>query len=137
MQRRHIECSAGGKLAAYRQVVDVENSVTVVDDLVHVVKQLLPLRAEGVFHATNPGTMRHADLLALYRELVDPAHRTELIGEHELVSRGLASHGRSNCILANERLPALGIEMRPIQEALRDCMTRYAQSGAAVPRASR
>jgi hypothetical protein len=49
-----------------------------------------------------------------------------------LVGRGLASHGRSNCILANERLPALGITMRPIGEALRDCMLRYADICSAV-----
>lgn len=114
------------KLAAYRQVVDVENSVTVVDDLVAVVQGLVERRATGVFHATNPGTMRHRDLLALYRELVDPTHQVELIAEEELVTRGLAQKGRSNCVLSSERLDALGLTMRPVDVALRDCMTRYA-----------
>jgi dTDP-4-dehydrorhamnose reductase len=114
------------KLSGYSQVVDVENSVTVVDDLLHVVRKVLEARPEGIFHAVNPGTMRHADLLALYRELVDPDHRATLIREEELVARGLATHGRSNCILVNERLPALGIHMRPIDQALRDCLTQYA-----------
>lgn len=114
------------KLAGYREVVDVENSVTVVDDLVRVVGALAEKRGEGVFHATNPGTMRHAQLLAGYRELVDPSQRSTLIGEEDLVARGLASLARSNCILANERLPAMGIAMRPIDEALHDCLVRYA-----------
>jgi len=115
------------KLASYRQVIDVENSVTVVDDLIGVVAALVERRATGVFHATNPGTMRHRDLLALYRELVDPAHQYTLIGEGELVSRGLATHPRSNCILASPRLAALGIAMRPVATALRDTMSRYAK----------
>lgn len=115
------------KLASYRQVIDVENSVTVVDDLIGVVAALVEKRATGVFHATNPGTMRHRDLLGLYRELVDPSHDYTLIGETELVSRGLATHARSNCTLASPRLAELGITMRPIAIALRDAMTQYAR----------
>lgn len=118
------------KLTAYRQVIDVENSVTVVDDLVAVVSGLLERRATGIFHATNPGTMRHRDLLALYRELVDPTHQVELIAEAELVARGLAQKGRSNCVLSSERLDALGLTMRPVDVALRDCMIRYAAARA-------
>ncbi len=114
------------KLAAYREVIDVENSVTVVDDLVAVVAALVERRAGGVFHVTNPGTMRHRDLLALYRELVDPSHTYTLIGEDELVARGLAAKARSNCVLASPRLAALGVTMRPVGEALQDAMVRYA-----------
>jgi len=116
------------KLAGYKQVIDVENSVTVVDDLVAVVRGLVERRAGGVFHATNPGTMRHRDLLALYRELVDPSHTCELIGEDQLVARGLAKRGRSNCILRSDRLTELGLSMRPIEAALRDAMLRYAEA---------
>jgi 3,5-epimerase/4-reductase len=116
------------KLAGYKQVIDVENSVTVVDDLVGVVAALVERRAAGVFHATNPGTMRHRDLLGLYKEHVDPGHTYELIDEDELVARGLAKLGRSNCILANENLEKLGVKMRPIGVALRDAMIRYARA---------
>ena len=119
------------KLAAYKQVIDVANSVTVVDDLVHVVTQLLARRATGIFHVTNPGTMRHEDLLALYKELVDPSHTCELIGADELVARGLAAKARSNCILASPRLAELGVQMRPIDVALRDAMTKYAAAVSA------
>lgn len=115
------------KLAAYPRVVDVENSVTIVRDLVDVVRKLVEKRATGVFHATNPGAMRHRDLLALYRELVDPAHQVELISEQELLSSGLIVKARSNCILQSPRLAALGIEMRPLDIALRDTMERYAK----------
>ncbi len=114
------------KLARYPQVIDVENSVTIVDDLLGVVRVLLEQRAVGVFHATNPGTMRHSDLLRLYQELVDPTHRYALIREEELVSRGLAKSARSNCILASPRLAAMGITMRPVDVALRSVLTEYA-----------
>ncbi len=118
------------KLAGYSQVIDVENSVTIVDDLVVVVRGLIERRAIGVFHATNPGTMRHADLLRMYREIVDPSHHFTLIREEELVSRGLATHARSNCILASPRLASLGIAMRPIDVALRETLLQYAKHRA-------
>jgi dTDP-4-dehydrorhamnose reductase len=114
------------KLAAYKQVVDVENSVTIVSDLVNVAAVLIGKRGEGIFHVTNPGAMRHRTLLALYKELVDPHHTYELLEEKELVERGLAMRARSNCILASPRLAALGITMRPVEAALRATMVEYA-----------
>jgi dTDP-4-dehydrorhamnose reductase len=120
------------KLSRYAEVIDVENSVTVVPDMVKVVGRLVEARATGVFHVVNPGPMRHRDLLALYREIVDPSHRTTLIGEAELVARGLAVKARSNCLLQSPRLAALGITMRPIEVALRETMERYARAFASA-----
>jgi 3,5-epimerase/4-reductase len=114
------------KLANYPKIIDVENSVTVVEDLIHVLGQVMEKRATGIFHAVNPGTMRHRDLLKLYEELVDPSHTNEWIKEEDLVKQGLAAKTRSNNILQNNRLPAIGIEMRPIEVALRDAMEKYA-----------
>lgn len=116
------------KLSRYPEVIDVENSVTIVSDLVHVIGRLVEARAAGIFHVVNPGAMRHRDLLALYREIVDPTHRCTLIEEKDLVARGLAVKARSNCILQSPRLAALGIAMRPIDVALRDTMEKYARA---------
>jgi 3,5-epimerase/4-reductase len=114
------------KLAKYPKIIDVENSVTVVDDLIEAVVGVIEKRGAGVFHAVNPGTMRHRDLIALYEELVDPSHTNEWIREEDLVAQGLASKKRSNNIMQNARLPELGIHLRPIDVALRDCMEKYA-----------
>lgn len=122
------------RLASYRSVIDVENSVTVGEDFIAAVGAILDRRGSGIFHVTNPGTIRHRDLLELYREHVDPTHRVEFIRADELLSRGLAIAPRSNCILASSRLAELGIQLRPIDVALRDCMVRY---GAAVRANSR
>jgi dTDP-4-dehydrorhamnose reductase len=114
------------KLAGYAQVVDVENSVTIVPDLIEVVAALIERKATGVFHATNPGPVRHAQLLELYREFVDSSHEFTLIKEQELVGRGLALRARSNCILASSHLEALGIRMRPSEAALPTVFVQYA-----------
>lgn len=114
------------KLASFKKVIDVENSVTVVDDMVDVFYELLSQKAEGIFHVTNPGTVKHREILALYEELVDPSHRNEWITNDDLVKQGLAVKGRSNNILQSNNLEQLGIMMRPAKEAVRDTMKKYA-----------
>ncbi len=116
------------KLANYPKIVDVENTVTVVDDLMNTVRGIIEKRGTGVFHAVNAGTLRHRDLIQLYEELVDPTHTNEWITEADLVTQGLATKARSNNIMQNTRLAALGIHLRPIDVALRDTMEKYGQT---------
>ncbi len=118
------------KLANYTRVVDVENSVTVVDDFLDVATQLIAQRATGVFHVTNPGIMRHRDLLRLYTEFVDPSYRCTFISADELVAEGLAVKARSNTVLSNMKLASIGITMRHVDIALPDAMRRYARKAA-------
>jgi len=115
------------KLATFPKVIDVENSVTVVDDMVNVFHELLEKKAEGIFHVTNPGMLRHREIIALYEELVDPAHKNEWITNDDLVEQGLAKKGRSNNFLASERLADVGIVMRDVHIAMRDTMEKYAR----------
>lgn len=114
------------KLASFPRVVDVINSVTVVEDMISVFKQLLEKQASGIFHVTNPGAIKHKEILAMYNELVDPAHTNEWISEQELVASGLAKKTRSNNILQSGNLEKLGIHMREVHEAVRDTLIKYA-----------
>ena len=116
------------KLARYPKIIDVENSVTILSDLIDTLYQLLEKRASGIFHTVNPGIMRHRELIRLYEELVDPNHKNEWITEADLVAQGLATKKRSNNIMQSENLEKLGIHMRPIDVALRDTMERYARA---------
>jgi len=116
------------KLASYPRIIDVENSVTVLDDMVLVFRELLEKKAQGVFHVTNPGSIKHKEIIALYEELVDSNHNNVWINEDQLVSEGLAVKKRSSNILQSDNLVKLGINMRPIQEAMRATMEKYAQN---------
>ena len=58
------------KLASFGKVIDVENSVTIIEDMIDVFHQLLEKRAEGIFHVTNPGTLKHREIIKLYEESV-------------------------------------------------------------------
>ncbi len=114
------------KLASFPKVIDVSNSATIIDDMVDVFHRLLEKKASGIFHVTNPGILKHRELIALYEELVDPSHKNEWIPNEELEKQGLVTRGRSNNILHSENLEKQGIHMREVHEALRDTMEKYA-----------
>lgn len=120
------------KLSKYKQVLDVENNVTLVEDLPGVLRQMIEKRATGIFHVLNPGTVKYRDLMQLYREFVDPNYTCEWITDQQLVERGLAAKQRSSVILQSTRLADYGIQMRPIESALRETMLKYAQAKRAA-----
>ena len=115
------------KLAKYEKVVDVENSLTVVDDMIDVFYQLLEKKAEGIFHVTNPGSIKHKEILDFYEKYVDKNHKNEWITEQELVRLGLADKKRSNNIMTSLNLPKYDIKMRPVKEAVEDTLRKYAK----------
>ncbi len=116
-----------GKLASYPKIIDVENSVTVIEDMIEVFYQLLEKKAEGIFHVTNPGTLKHREIISLYQEFVDPEHSNEWISNEDLVKQGLATKGRSNNFLYSGNLEKVGIKMREVHEAIRETMQKYAE----------
>jgi glucose-1-phosphate thymidylyltransferase len=120
------------KLSSYPEVLDTTNSVTVVPDFINTLAKLIEKRGTGIFHLTNPGALPYRLLLDLYRQYVDPTHTCRWIMEQELVQRGLSSKIRSNSILQSTRLEELGISMRPVKEAVRDVMLKYAQHASRI-----
>lgn len=114
------------KLASYPKVLDVTNSVTVMDDLLEVLNQVMEKRATGIFHAVNLQPLSYRDLMRWYEEIVDPAHKNEWVTEEEMLAQGLAAKQRSTNILANTRLAEFGINMRPTEEAIKDTLRTYA-----------
>ncbi len=115
------------KLAAYPKIIDVANSITVIPDMIKVFHQLLEKKGEGIFHVTNPGAIKYRDLMALYREMVDPNQTNEWITEEQLVSQGLTAKTRSTNILQSANLEKIGINMPPIEEAVKIAMEHYAK----------
>lgn len=113
------------KLAGYgNNVIDVINSVTVVDSLLFAVRALIRQEKTGIFHVTNPEAVSHRQIMSWYQELVAPEHQYEIVPASEI--ENLAAEGRSNCILDTSKLRAAGVELDRAPHAIRSCMMRYA-----------
>lgn len=116
------------KIVSYPKVIDVENSVTIVDDLLSATLVLSEKRKTGIYNVTNPGSVRHRDILKWYTDIVDPTHHYELIPAEDLQRLGLAKAGRSSCILDTRKLQEEGIHLAPAEEAIKQCLRIYAQN---------
>lgn len=108
------------KLSKYSKVLDVQNSITYLPDFLETAKKLITLKATGIYHVVNPGTVSPFDVMQMYKEVVDPAHTFERMPLENLST--VVRAGRSNCVLSTEKLSQKGIKLQPISSALRGAL---------------
>ena len=125
ISNRNTERNLINKLRGYKQVIDIPNSVTFMDDLARCVDWAAQGRKTGIFHVTNPQPLTAARIMREYQKYV-PDHQFEIITEDQLDK--LTTAKRSNCILSTEKLNAAGFKMSETEEALARCMADYARS---------
>lgn len=63
-----------GKIIKYKKVVNVPNSLTVLDDLLPIAVDMTLKEIKGNFNFVNPGAISHHEVLALYQHYIDPSH---------------------------------------------------------------
>ena len=112
------------KLIAFERVIRVPNSITVLDDFWEPAEALILRSETGIWNLVNDGVELHDDLLALWRERVDPSHRVEVIDPQTL--DGELRAARSNCVLSTAKLHAAGLGMPPLAESLPRLVDAYA-----------
>jgi dTDP-4-dehydrorhamnose reductase len=113
------------KLRGYKQVIDIPNSVTFMDDLANCIDWAAKGTHTGIFHVTNPEPLTAAQVMREYQKYV-PDHTFEIITEAQLDKLTLAK--RSNCILNADKLKNAGFTMSPTKEALEKCMADYVKT---------
>lgn len=111
------------KIAKYSHVINEGNSVTVVDDMLDAMKVLIEQEVTWIINMVNPGVLYHHDMLALYKQIVDPNHTFTPISMEELTQKFVCA-GRSNCMLSSEKLDKY-IKLKPIQERMQSVMNTY------------
>lgn len=112
------------KITHYDKVASVPNSMTVIEDLLPAAYELMKRDRTGIYNMTNPGVIDHETILNLYKEIVDPNFTFTLVPMEELYRGKHIKAGRSNCQLSTAKLEAEGLGMRPIEEAIRDCLEK-------------
>lgn len=66
-----------GKIINYKKVINVPNSLCVLDDMLPILVDMTLKEVKGNFNFVNPGALSHNQVLDLYREYVDPNHTYE------------------------------------------------------------
>jgi len=110
------------KLLKYPKMINVPNSCTVIEDFIPAAIQLMKKGATGIFNMTNIGAMDHKSIMEMYREIVDPNFKINLMGKKEEADLCLR---RSNCVLNTDKREKLGVHMPPLADSLRRILKEY------------
>jgi len=92
------------KISRYAKVVNIPNSMTILHDLVPIGVKAAQRGLTGVYNFTNPGAISHNQILALYKEYIDPAFTWTNFTEEE--QNKILKAGRSNNELNTAKLEA-------------------------------
>lgn len=65
------------KLTRYQKVVNIPNSITVLDDLIPLIPQMSLRGLTGIYNFVNPGVITHNEILELYKKYLDPTFKYE------------------------------------------------------------
>ena len=60
------------KISRYNKVVNIPNSMTVLDELLPISIEMAKRNLRGVWNFTNPGVVSHNECLELYKKYINP-----------------------------------------------------------------
>lgn len=90
------------KIVRFTKIDSKLNSMTVIDDFIPIIYDMITNQKEGTYNLVNAGAASHDEILQLYKQIVDHDHTWENINTQELSS--LLKSKRSNNILSTTKL---------------------------------
>lgn len=114
------------KIIRYTKICSVPNSMTVLDQLLPIMVDMMVNRQVGTINLTNPGSISHNRILDLYRELIDPEFIYQNFTDEE--QRKILLSGRSNNLLDTSLLKELYPEVEDIEQAIITTLKRWKKS---------
>ncbi|NDE16965.1 NAD-dependent epimerase/dehydratase family protein [bacterium] len=111
------------KILRYEKICSMENSMSVLPELLPILARMMGERRIGTINLTNPGVISHNEILGMYREIVDPSLTWQnfSLAEQDAVLKS----GRSNNHLDTSLLEAYEPAVLPIREAVRKALHAY------------
>ncbi|GAA0156643.1 hypothetical protein Leryth_027544 [Lithospermum erythrorhizon] len=104
------------KIARYEKVVNIPNSMTILDELLPVSIEMAKRNLTGVWNFTNPGVVSHNEILEMYKEYIDPTFTWKNFNLEEQAKVIVAP--RSNNELDATKLSREFPSILPIKESL-------------------
>jgi dTDP-4-dehydrorhamnose reductase len=111
------------KLLKYNSVIEVPNSITIIEDLLPTLRGLIEGGHTGTFNMINPEPVTHKEILELYEQYSGKSLGKTYIPASELNVKA----PRSNTILRMNKLTSLGLGLPPTKESLKRILKRYVE----------
>ncbi|KAH6774132.1 nucleotide-rhamnose synthase/epimerase-reductase [Perilla frutescens var. frutescens] len=104
------------KITRYEKVVNIPNSMTIVDELLPISIEMAKRNLTGIWNFTNPGVVTHNEVLEMYRDYVDPSFTWNNFSLDEQAKVIIAP--RSNCELDATKLKREFPQILSIKDSL-------------------
>ena len=108
------------KITKYEYICSIRNSMTVLDELLPLLVDMILQKQVGTINLVNPGAITHNEILEMYREIVDPTFTWKNFSAEE--QSRILSAGRSNNYLDTTQLEKLYPHVANIRDAVRKCL---------------
>ncbi|CDY32340.1 BnaC01g36590D [Brassica napus] len=104
------------KISRYNKVVNIPNSMTILDELLPISIEMAKRNLRGVWNFTNPGVVSHNEILEMYKSYIEPSFKWSNFTLEEQAKVIVAP--RSNNEMDGAKLSKEFPEMLPIKESL-------------------
>ncbi|KAF1002533.1 trifunctional UDP-glucose 4,6-dehydratase/UDP-4-keto-6-deoxy-D-glucose 3,5-epimerase/UDP-4-keto-L-rhamnose-reductase RHM1-like [Apium graveolens] len=104
------------KISRYNKVVNIPNSMTVLDELLPISIEMAKRNLKGIWNFTNPGVVSHNEILEMYKQYIDPSFKYSNFTLEEQAKVIVAA--RSNNEMDGSKLKTEFPELLSIKESL-------------------
>ena len=105
------------KITTYKKICSIDNSMTVLPELLPIMIDMAKNKVTGTINLTNPGLINHNEILEMYKEIIDPNFMWENFTIEEQDKVLLA--GRSNNLLNTDKLQKMYPDVLSIKDSVR------------------
>lgn len=113
------------KVAKYEKVINVPNCMSYLPELIPLMLDLMRQRKTGTLNFTNPGVISHVEVLTMYKNMVNPSHKLNVMTVDE--QRKILAADRSNCKLDTAKLEKWCPTITPVSQAMQLAMLGLAE----------
>ena len=111
------------KARKYSRLFNIQISMMTVPHMLPILKTMIEKRMTGIYNFVNPGTISVAEIMKMYKEIVDPNYNFSICPPEEV--RETTEVERANCYLRTDKLRSKGLQFPEIHEAVRECLFNY------------
>lgn len=113
------------KITTYKKICSINNSMTVLPELLPIMIDMSDKKLTGTINLTNPGLINHNEILEMYKEIVDNNFTWENFDIDE--QRKILESERSNNYLDTKRLETL-YNIKNIKDSVRDVLYKMKET---------
>ncbi|MEX0939744.1 MAG: NAD-dependent epimerase/dehydratase family protein [Candidatus Babeliales bacterium] len=111
-----------GKIINYKKLINIPNSMSVLEDLLPLIPQMIERNLVGNYNFVNPGVISHNQIIELYKQYINPNHQYENFTIEE--QNQILKVPRSNCELSAKKLLSEFPQIPHIQDSIRNVFLR-------------